>query len=401
MRVRSLAAVIACVTTGLLGIHQLSAQAPAAGQATGRGRAPYVADLLYVGSPGSHESINDMGVLVFDVKNNFQLVKRMTTWDFPASHEPVGVWAGEETRGIAASPATGLLYIATAKRIAAFDIMTEKKVWEVAPGGTCCDRQAISPDGKFLYVPSAGGTRREWYVLDGKTGATIKTLDLGGPVGPHNTVYAPDGTRVYMEGTGSKIIYAADPRTHTVVQQIGPFTQNARPFTVNGSNTLLFSCVNDLLGFEIADLKTGKMIHRVEVAGFTWGPNREIPHGVPSHGIAMSPDEKEIWVTDGVNDHLHVFDATVMPPKQKADVPTTHGVVGIGWVNFSHDGKYVFAASGDVFDAATKKRITTLTDEKGRVVNSEKIVEVLISEGKVTKVADQFGIGQVRRPATD
>ena len=29
----------------------------------------------------------------------------------------------------------------------------------------------------------------------------------------------------------------------------------------------------------------------------------------------MSPDERELWVTDNVHSMLHVFDATVMPPK--------------------------------------------------------------------------------------
>jgi len=53
--------------------------------------------------------------------------------------------------------------------------------------------------------------------------------------------------------------------------------------------------VNELLGFEVGDLKTGKMLHRVEIAGFEKGPVKR--HGCPSHGIGLTPDEKELWVT--------------------------------------------------------------------------------------------------------
>ena len=47
-----------------------------------------------------------------------------------------------------------------------------------------------------------------------------------------------------------------------------------RPFTVNGAQTLCFVNVNELLGFEIGDLTTGKMLHRVEVTGLREGPGQ-------------------------------------------------------------------------------------------------------------------------------
>ena len=48
---------------------------------------------------------------------------------------------------------------------------------------------------------------------------------------------------------------------------------------------------------EVGDLKTGKMLHRVEVTGFEKGPVKR--HGCPSHGIGLTPDEKELWLADG------------------------------------------------------------------------------------------------------
>ena len=90
------------------------------------------------------------------------------------------------------------------------------------------------------------------------------------------------------------LLAIADPKTHAVVGGVGPFSNSVRPFTINAAETLCFVNINELLGFEVGDLKTGKMLHRVEVAGFEKGPVKR--HGCPSHGIGLTPDEKELGV---------------------------------------------------------------------------------------------------------
>ena len=151
--------------------------------------------------------------------------------------------------------------------------------------------------------------------------------------------------------------------------------------------------MNDLLGFEVADLETGEMIHRVEVEGYGWSRNRRLPHQVPSHGIALSPDETELWVVDGVNRYVHVFDATAMPPEQMMSIATREVPA---WLTFGLDGEFVYPSSGDVIDAATKEIVAGLTDEFGNVVRSEKMIEVLFVDGQPVRTVDQFGIGLVR-----
>ena len=51
-----------------------------------------------------------------------------------------------------------------------------------------------------------------------------------------------------------------------------------KPFTINAAQTLCFVNVNDLLGFEVGDLKTGKMLHRVEVTGYAVADSEEQEH---------------------------------------------------------------------------------------------------------------------------
>jgi DNA-binding beta-propeller fold protein YncE len=386
----------ACLAAALLVVTNWASvqgqAAPGAGQRPAANSAPKEKDLLYVAVPGTAYLPSyrlGVGILVFDVKNNFEFVKRIATWDFPASQD------SENVVGIAVSPATGLLYLSTGKRLAAFDLITEKMAWEQTYDGQCCEMMALSPDGQMMYVPS--DLHSHWYVVDAKTGALITKIEYPKIAGTHNTIWSRDGSRVFMSGAFSNFMVVANAKTHTIVQTIGPFSESVRPFTVNGRGTLLFANMVGLDGFEVADTKSGKVLHRVEVAG-DWKErikdrNLVLGHGTPSHGVAMSPDEKEIWVTDGVGSNLHVFDATVMPPKQVTSVKTR---IPPYWVTFGLDGKYVFAASGDVIDAATKKIVAGLKDEFGRAVSSEKQVECLFVNGKLMRAVDRFGIGQVR-----
>jgi hypothetical protein len=43
----------------------------------------------------------------------------------------------------------------------------------------------------------------------------------------------------------------------------------------------------------------------------------------------------------------------------------------------------------------TKKIIGGLTDEKGREVHSEKMVEIVFKDGVPARTGDQFGLGRV------
>ena len=89
---------------------------------------------------------------------------------------------------------------------------------------------------------------------------------------------------------------------------------------------------------------------------------------------------------------VHVFDATVMPPRQMTSLKVRDQP---GWITFSIDGRYAYPSTGEVFDARTKRLVTTLQDEQGRPVQSEKMVEVVVgATGKLVRTGDQFGLGR-------
>jgi DNA-binding beta-propeller fold protein YncE len=354
--------------------------APRAGPAAATREAEH--HYLYVAEPGirNYVEYGGVGVLVFDMDRGYAFVRRIPSQDVPQGTAP------ENVKGIAASARTGRLYVTTFARVMAFDLRTDRKVWDRAFEGGC-DRLAISPDGRLLYVPSFEGPH--WNVLDADTGEVRAKIVTGS--GAHNTIYGPDGRRVYLAGLKSPLLAVADPATNTVVSRVGPFSNVIRPFTINAAQTLCFVNVNDLLGFEVGDLKTGRMLHRVEVTGVSKGPVKR--HGCPSHGVALTPDERELWLADGANSALHIFDARAMPPRQLATIKVRDQP---GWITFSLDGTRAFPSTGEVIDTKTRQIVATLKDESGRDVQSEKVVEVVFADGKPIRAGDQFGIGRRR-----
>jgi DNA-binding beta-propeller fold protein YncE len=336
---------------------------------------------LYVAEPGirNYVEYGGVGVIVYDMDNGHKFVKRIPTFPEVAGQEV------ENVKGVAANAQTGRLYVSTIKRVAAIDLQTEKVVWiKEYEGGA--DRLAVSPDGKTLYIPSLEGPH--WHAVDAVTGNVIAKVVTNS--GAHNTIYGATGKRVYLAGLKMPKLLIADPSTNKVVQEVGPFSNVVRPFTVNSAETLCFVNVNDLLGFEIGDMKTGKVLHKVEVTGFEKGPVKR--HGCPSHGVGLTPDEKELWLADGHNERMHIFNATVMPPKQVASIKLRDQP---GWVTFSLDGRYAYPSTGEVIDTKTRKIVVALSDEMNRVVQSEKVVEIVKgADGRVVRTGDQFGVGR-------
>ncbi len=150
----------------------------------------------------------------------------------------------------------------------------------------------------------------------------------------------------------------------------------------------VFVTVDSLLGFETGDLQTGQKLSKVTVKGWNAGPVRR--HGNPSHGIALTPDEKEIWLADGHNMRLHVFSAAI-PYQQLTTIPLQDMP---GWINFSLDGKYAYPSSGEVIETKTRKILKVLQDENYNNVASEKMIEIHFDGNRPIIAGDQFGMGR-------
>ncbi len=336
--------------------------------------------LLYVATPGirNYLEYGGHGVLVYDMDDNHRFLRRIPTAGLDESGQPRNV------KGICASVPLHRVFISTPKTLMALDLLTEKILWEKTYEGGC-DRMAISPDGKTIYSPSFESDH--WNVIDASSGEVIKKIVTNS--GAHNTIYGPSGKHAYMAGLKSPYLFVSSTADHSIATKIGPFSASIRPFTVNASETLCFVNVNELLGFEVGDLKTGAKLHRIEVKGFEKGPVKR--HGCPSHGIALTPDESEIWLTDAANSRLHIFDNTKMPPTQTTSIELRDQP---GWITFSIDGAFAYPSTGEVIEPKSRKILTLLKDEKAQPIQSEKMVEIHFRDGKPVNAGDQFGLGR-------
>ena len=341
---------------------------------------------LLVATPGvrNYLEYGGHGLLVFDVDADHRFVKRIPLAGLDEAGKPINV------KGICGSAATGRIYISTIRTLMCVDFASEKLLWEKTyPGG--CDRMSMTRDGKLIYLPSFEAAH--WHVID-QDGKIVARIEPNS--GAHNTIVRLDGREAYLAVLRSPLLSIVDTSTHEITRTAGPFAASIRPFTVDSRREHCFVCINDLLGFEVGDLKSGKKLWRVEVAGYEKGPVKR--HGCPSHGIGLTPDESELWVVDAFNQSVHVFDARTSPPKQLESIRLADEP---GWITFSPDGKFAYPSTGQVIDVATRKILLQLTDETGARVQSEKMLPVTVRDGRLASVADQFGLGRATESKAD
>lgn len=270
--------------------------------------------------------------------------------------------------------------------VARLELSTGKVVWKNAYHPSI-DSLAVTPDGSTLYMPSGEELPGAsfWFVIDTDKGDLLKTVPFA--PGAHNTIVSEDGIHVYMASLGHDHVGVYDTREQTIVRTVGPFGERVRPIALSRDESFLFANVNFLSGFEVADLLTSKVIHRVQVEGYPW-TDPELP-ATQSHGLSLTPDEREVWVVDAFNKRVHVFDATGLPdsaPRQVASVDVNHPDYLPKWINSSRDGRFMHVSTGAIIDTQSRKVITT-------VAQSRYFIEFEIRGGKTVKTYSRYGNG--------
>lgn len=265
---------------------------------------------------------------------------------------------GPQPHGIAAPADASVVFIA----IEAFKKPQGELVWvdpktysvihrlEIGPKP---NQLACTPDGKWVYVPCNDET---YWVIDAEKRKVVKKLHTGGR--PHNTQCSTDGRWMYLSPMGnppSRVTIVDVDAGHEIVGHI-PFSDSVRPPALATDNKRFFQNIDGLLGFEVADIAARKVIARVEHKIL------EKDKGTKSrcHGLAIRPDQKEIWSCNVDHRRVHIHDI------QKTDYPEITSVPMIGrvyWLCFSPDSKYAFVAVRSerkvcVVDAETKQVLT-------------------------------------------
>ena len=297
-----------------------------------------------------------------------------------------------DVRGVCASAKTGVMYIGhqrpEAGYVVAVDVAHDGQVlWNRAYQPNV-DRLSCSHDGKKVYVPSNEAFPADTLVvLDGATGDELSRVHVSPK--PHDCLDGLSGAHVFLETKSSDVIAVIDTSSDKVVSHVGPFAGILGPYTVDAKDARVYVNVYGVNGFQVGDVATGKVIATASIAKQT-----VLKGTLDQHGIALSPDETEVWVNDGVGNAkvTHVFDVTVMPPVAKHDVALDYA--NPHWVTFSIAGDFAYVAGPkhggmgtNVIDAKTYARAATIGA-------SEDMLEIDFEDGAIVRVGNQFGVGR-------
>ncbi|MEO7412083.1 MAG: hypothetical protein ABIZ81_01895 [Opitutaceae bacterium] len=349
---------------------------------------------LYLGFPdGSQAPVapHAPGIAVYDIDDGHKLVRFIPVPEFiqgggnGVNARPLGL------RGLCVSLANhAAYYTAENGLVGCLDLETEKVVWEKhLPEGA--DRADVTLDGKKLYVPTGywdRGVGGGMLVVDALNGNVLKRLGGLGP-GSHNSFVTLDGKHVLVAGIEWIAMFrTSDDAKVMYLDGIGD--GGMFPFTIDSKLEKAYISRYRHVGVDIVSLKTGAKVHTFQ-DGMPPIPRR-------THGAALTPDEKELWLSDQSGQRLLVMDNTVFPPVLKQEIKLIRD--GHGWVLFSMDGRFAWTHTEEVFDAHTKKLVATLKDENGQPMTGSKYFEVHFRGKKVVAVGNQFALGRAALPAS-
>jgi len=274
-----------------------------------------------------------------------------------ATNKPIGsIVVGPHPHGIVAPKSQDFLLVTIeggkVGELVWIDPHTDKVI-ERMECGPAPNALAITPDGKFAYVPCSNGY---FEVIDVANRKIVERIRTGGR--PHNTACSADGKHMYLAPMGDvKKVLIAETSTRKVIGEI-PFSNVVRPIALSANEKYLFAQVDGLIGFEMAEIAGRKVIHRV--ADTLTDDQKKIPSR--SHGLGVRPDQKELWECDLAHSEVHVFDLTGAEPKQTAAIPMGGHVY---WLTFSADGKFCYVSvlsknEAAVVDTATKQIVARI-----------------------------------------
>ena len=241
---------------------------------------------------------------------------------------------GPQPHGIAAPDDASGVYIA----IEALDQPAGELVW-VDPQtheilhrltiGPEPNQLACTPDGRWIYVPCMDGN---YWVIDGHKREVVTKIFTGGR--PHNTQASRDGERMYLSPMGNprRVTIVDVAAGHKVIGEI-PFSNVVRPPALAADEKRHFQQVDGLIGFEVADVASRKVVKSVRhkiPASLQAKPSR-------SHGLAVRPDQKEIWSCNVEHHFVHVHDITTGDYPEIATIPMIDRVY---WLCFTPDSKF-------------------------------------------------------------
>jgi YVTN family beta-propeller protein len=283
----------------------------------------------------------------------------ITVIDFATLRAVADIKVGDGVHGVCA-PANGRELFTTIESendLKVIDTATNE-VTDTIPLTGKPNQCASTPDGRFVGVPIRN--RDSVDIVDMTEKRVVKVL----PVKlPHNCYNAGSNEQLYVSSMGSHEIDLIDLNKLDYSARF-PVGGIPRPYAVSRDEKRIYVALTDLHGFVIAGVPEKKVIARVDLPPAPPSTCALEPH-TPTHGLELSPDGHELWVTSLADGGAYVYD--IATGKLSGEI---HTGACPNWITFSPDGHYcAISNSGSddcsIIDTRTRREVARVKVGKG------------------------------------
>jgi len=285
------------------------------------------------------------------VTNNGQSTQKVQLID-PATEKLLDEKAiAKSWYGLAWSPAADRLYVSGGNDniILAYPVAKQKfgqpdtlrlgKPWptKISPVGL-----AVDAARQRLYTVTKEDNAL--YVLDLKTKRTLSRLDLGHEA--YGCLLAADGRTLYITLWGGQELLAYDIATGRIAKRLPTESHPNELIQSRNGHYVFVANANDN-SVSVVDTKSWRVLETISTALY---PTKLT--GSTTNGLALSPDEKTLYIANADNNCLAVFDVAT-PGKSAAK-----GFIPTGWYPTCVRtlGKKILVANGKGFSSLPNPR---------------------------------------------
>jgi YVTN family beta-propeller protein len=212
---------------------------------------------------------------------------------------------------------------------------------------------ASTPDGHYIGIPIRDGNSVD--VVDTTQQRVVKVLPVKEP---HNCYNSGSNEDLYVSSMRDGEIDRIDLRSMRYSQRI-PVGGIPRPYSVSADERKLYVALSDFHGFAIASIHQCKIVGRVDLPPAPPSQCALEPH-TPTHGLELSPDGSQLWVTSLADDRVYVYDTRtnkLLGQVQTGKCPN--------WITFSRDGGYCCVSNSgsddcSIINVRTRKEVARI-----------------------------------------
>ncbi|MBI5246223.1 MAG: beta-propeller fold lactonase family protein [Elusimicrobia bacterium] len=293
--------------------------------------------------------------------------EKISVIDVEGRKEIAQITTGQKPHGVAIAPDGSEVFVTNeGDGTLSFIDPKENKVTATIKVGARPQQPALSQDGATLYVPL--NADHAVAIVDVKRREVASVLPVGR--NPHIVLASPASKRIYITCEGDEKIVVVDTETKQVVKSI-PIWAWPRVPAVTPDGKRLFQTIRWTNGALVIDLDKDKVVDRIGLAE----PKGFPKDGMVAHGLRVTPDGKELWLTTQLNDRITIIDPSTLK---------TIASLGAGrnpnWIEFTQDGKIAVVSN-------TSSNDVSLIDRRKRS---------LIKTIPVVKAPKRLAVGYVK-----